>query len=419
MTHPPVAGRADHGVDAERLADLVAVDGIDAGDVFGPCTPWPHTRTAGRSNPDRGSRRGVPVGRATARRRTERRPAAAVRPRVVGSARGRTELTRCRRRPPVPSARRSPTPSRRHGRPAGGPDGGLRRTSPTTSWMGKPCISAAQIPVSPGSRPLRTPEAGKVAPADARREEAQQNLAVDERVRRWLRQFRSLERVRRDEPIGPHRQTSTGMLFQPHWKLDGGRDAASLTTRQSGTRLSHSVTMMAISRRARCTPRQKCCPLPNASSRSMGRFQMNSSGSVYSRSSRLADAEQRDDPLTRLDRRAVNGERLAHSAREPLRGRAVADHLLARHGHVGVEIRTHRGHLVGPPTQLPQPVRHDLRHGFRSADEDAEHLDGGFHVGEARNRPAGGIRAGRRRSAARHRTPRRACVRTIGVRYSR
>ncbi len=172
------------------------------------------------------------------------------------------------------------------------------------------------------------------------------------------------------------------MLFQPHWKLDGGRDADSLTIRQSGTRLSHSVTMIAISSRARCTPRQKCCPRPKASSRSIGRSQMNSSGSVYSRSSRLADAEQRDDPLTRLDRGAVNGERLAHGAGEPLRGRAVPDHLLARHGHIGIEIRTHRGHLVGPPAQLPQPVRDDLRHGLRPADEDAEHLDGGLHVGE-------------------------------------
>ena len=39
---------------------------------------------------------------------------------------------------------------------------------------------------------------------------------------------RALEGVRRDEAVGPHRQTPpTGTLFQPHWKLDGGRDAAS------------------------------------------------------------------------------------------------------------------------------------------------------------------------------------------------
>ena len=48
--------------------------------------------------------------------------------------------------------------------------------------------------------------------------------------------------------------------------------------------------MIVISSRARCTPRQKCWPRPNASSRSIGRFQMNSSGFGYSRSSRLAEA---------------------------------------------------------------------------------------------------------------------------------
>ena len=37
---------------------------------------------------------------------------------------------------------------------------------------------------------------------------------------------------------------------------------------------------------------QKCWPRPNASERVMGRFQMNSSGSGYSRSSRLADASR-------------------------------------------------------------------------------------------------------------------------------
>src|SRR5258708_6653721 len=36
--------------------------------------------------------------------------------------------------------------------------------------------------------------------------------------------------------------------------------------------------------------------------------------------------EERDHPLTRLDRRAVDGERRAYGAGEPLRGRAVADH---------------------------------------------------------------------------------------------
>ncbi len=36
MAHPPVAGRADHGVDAELLADRVAVDRVDAGDLAGP-----------------------------------------------------------------------------------------------------------------------------------------------------------------------------------------------------------------------------------------------------------------------------------------------------------------------------------------------------------------------------------------------
>ena len=35
MAHPAVAGGADDGVDAELLADAVAVDGVDAGDVAG------------------------------------------------------------------------------------------------------------------------------------------------------------------------------------------------------------------------------------------------------------------------------------------------------------------------------------------------------------------------------------------------
>ncbi len=82
-----------------------------------------------------------------------------------------------------------------------------------------------------GKPALRAAEAGQVAAADARGEEAKQHLTVAERLRRLLRNVGSLKGVRRDEPIRPQRQTSTGMLFQPHWKLDGGRDAASLTIR--------------------------------------------------------------------------------------------------------------------------------------------------------------------------------------------
>ena len=113
-------------------------------------------------------------------------------------------------------------------------------------------------------------------------------VAIAETLRRLLRNIHLLKGIRRNQPISPHPQTpstwtSTGTLFQPHWKLDGGRDAASPSIRQPSTRLSHSVTMIVISRRARWTPRQKCCPRPKASSRSMGRFQTKSSGLAYSR----------------------------------------------------------------------------------------------------------------------------------------
>ena len=78
----------------------------------------------------------------------------------------------------------------------------------------------------------------------------------------------------------------------------------------------------------------------------------------------------------------MNRERRARSSGEPLRGRAVPDHLLARDRDVGGRIGTHRRQLVGVPQQLPQPVRDDLRHGFGAADEDAEHLGGDLDVVE-------------------------------------
>ena len=88
-------------------------------------------------------------------------------------------------------------------------------------------------------------------------------------------------------------------------------------------------------------------------------------------------------------------------------------------GHVGVEIGTHRGHLVGPAAQLPQPVRDDLRHGLGAADEDAEHLGGGLDVGERRavGQPVVDQTVDDRQFTVGAR--RRACARTIGIRYSR
>src|ERR1700755_2293842 len=90
-------------------------------------------------------------------------------------------------------------------------------------------------------------EAGQVAAAHACGQETHQHLTVAEALRRLLRNIHSLKGVRRGEAVRPHRQTSTGMVFQPHWKLDGGRDAASPSMCQSSTRLSHSVTMIEIS----------------------------------------------------------------------------------------------------------------------------------------------------------------------------
>ncbi len=85
-----------------------------------------------------------------------------------------------------------------------------------------------------GQLALGSAEGGQIAAAHACREESQQNLAVGEGFGGWLGEVEPLEGIRRDEAVGPHGQTSTGtstgMLFQPHWKLDGGRDADSATT---------------------------------------------------------------------------------------------------------------------------------------------------------------------------------------------
>ena len=112
----------------------------------------------------------------------------------------------------------------------------------------------------------------------------------------------------------------------------------------------------------------------------MGRFQMNSSGCAVFALVAVGRREQGDDPLAGFDGGAVNCVRLAGGSGEPLCGGAVADHLLARDGDVGVGVGAHRGELVGMPQQLPQPVRDDLGHGFGSADEHAEHLGGDLDV---------------------------------------
>ena len=92
--------------------------------------------------------------------------------------------------------------------------------------------------------------------------------------------------------------------------------------------------------------------------------------------------EQGDDPLARLDGGVVNGERFARSSGEPLGGGAVADHLIARHGHIDGRVCPHGGELIGMTQQLPQPVRDDLGHGFGAADEHAQHLGGHLDVVE-------------------------------------
>ena len=123
------------------------------------------------------------------------------------------------------------------------------------------------------------------------------------------------------------------MLFQPHWKLDGGRmRRLARRSRKSGTRFSHSVHHDSDFEPGQVHAEAEVLAAAERQQRSIGRFQMNSSGSAYSRSSRAADAEQRDDPLPRLDRGVVDRERFAHRSGEPLRGRAEADHLLARDG---------------------------------------------------------------------------------------
>ena len=126
VAHPPVAGGAHHGVDAERRADVVAVDRVDAGDVCG-------ARGLGDIGEQQADRaladdRDVSTGQVGqlldgvehARQRLQ--PDGVLR----GSARGRTAPGRYRRRRPAPSGRRSPTPSRRRGRHAGGSGGGWR-----------------------------------------------------------------------------------------------------------------------------------------------------------------------------------------------------------------------------------------------------------------------------------------------------
>ena len=102
-----------------------------------------------------------------------------------------------------------------------------------------------------GQSTLGAAETGHVAATDSGGQKAQQHLTFAETLGGLVRQICSLERVRRDESVGPHGQTSTGMLFQPHWKLDGGLDARLSVDVVSGTRLSHSCTSTAISRRAR------------------------------------------------------------------------------------------------------------------------------------------------------------------------
>ncbi len=127
---------------------------------------------------------------------------------------------------------------------------------------------------------------------------------------------------------------------------------------------------------------QKCWPRPNASTRRMGRSQMNSSGSRVLPLVAVGRSEQGDDPLARLDGLVVNGVRPPGCSGEPLGRRAIADHLLARDRDVRGGVGAHRGHLIGALAELPQPVGDDLGHRLRSTDEDAQHLGRDLGVGQ-------------------------------------
>ena len=164
VAHPAVACRADHGVDAELLGDAVAVDRVDAGDMaraqslcrIGEQQP-------DRALPDDGDVAALEC-RATARAHRAHRPGAAAPRHAAGSVRDRMAPTRRRRsttysiKPSNPEAQpttRSPTPWLRWR---------LAITSPTISWIGKPSISAALVPASPGSLPFAPRKPGRSLP---------------------------------------------------------------------------------------------------------------------------------------------------------------------------------------------------------------------------------------------------------------
>lgn len=101
----------------------------------------------------------------------------------------------------------------------------LASTSPAISWIGNPVISAAQHPVSPATCP-----GCREIPGDrCRRSRRPENPAAP--GRRSATPVTALKypaaQMYTERRAGmTTRHTSTGMLFQPHWKLEGGRDAA-------------------------------------------------------------------------------------------------------------------------------------------------------------------------------------------------
>ena len=172
------------------------------------------------------------------------------------------------------------------------------------------------------------------------------------------------------------------MLFHPHWKLDGSRVAASPWIAKSGTRRSHSCQQHIDFQPGQVVADAEVLAAAERQRPTDGPVPDELVGLRVLPLVAVGRREQGDDALARLDGLVVNGEGPARRSGEPLRRRAVADHLLARDRHVGGGVGAHRGHLVGPLAELPQPVGDDLGHRLRATDEDAQHLGRDLDVGQ-------------------------------------
>ena len=109
------------------------------------------------------------------------------------------------------------------------------------------------------------------------------------------------------------------MLFQPHWKLDGGRDAASLDDPEVGHPLEPFGHHDRDLQPGQVTPEAEVLAAAERQQALDGPVPDELVGVGVLALVAVGRAEQRDDPLARLDRGAVNGERLAHRSGEPLR----------------------------------------------------------------------------------------------------